>query len=235
MNKIDPRTIKELLHLQMLSQMDQIAGGAASAAQADSDFSDLLNTILAQSVEAGTLGADAAPTNAVPPLKPATAHPGLTFANTNPPPAGAAPRSLTGKAVELDPVILDASNRHAVKPSLVQAVIDAESSFNTNAVSSAGAKGLMQLMDQTSRSLGVTNPFDPVQNIEGGTRYLSDLLSKYNGNQATALAAYNAGPGRLHRLGIANDSDLAANMHLLPRQTQNYVTKVTRLQREYEA
>lgn len=122
-----------------------------------------------------------------------------------------------------------ASKQYGVDSALVKAVIETESGFRPDAVSHAGAKGLMQLMDGTARELGVTNPFDPKQNIFGGTKYLAALLRKYNGNEKVALAAYNAGPGRIDRLGIANEIDLMEKYHQLPAETQQYVRKVTSL------
>ena len=98
---------------------------------------------------------------------------------------------------EYEGIILQAASRFGVDASLVKAVIKAESDFDSQAVSSKGAEGLMQLMPQTSDALAVTDPFDPVENIFGGTRYLSLLLKRFKNDQRLAVAAYNAGPERV--------------------------------------
>lgn len=98
---------------------------------------------------------------------------------------------------EYEGIILQAASRFGVDASLVKAVIKAESDFDSQAVSSKGAEGLMQLMPQTSDALAVTDAFDPVENIFGGTRYLGLLLKRFKNDQRLAVAAYNAGPERV--------------------------------------
>lgn len=132
-----------------------------------------------------------------------------TFANTltTPRPAPA-----------FDSLIGHHASLNDVRPELVRAVVKAESGFNPNARSPKGAAGLMQLMPATARQFGVSNPFDPEENIRAGTAYLRQLLDRYNNNERLALAAYNAGPGAVDRYG-----------QTIPpyRETREYVAKVS--------
>ena len=109
-----------------------------------------------------------------------------------------------------------AARRHGLDPGLVLAVVSVESGFRPQAVSPRGAQGLMQLMPGTASSLGVADAFDPVQNLDGGTRHLGQLLTLYGGDLARALAAYNAGEGAVHRHGGVPPY----------RETRAYVKKV---------
>ena len=120
---------------------------------------------------------------------------------------------------DIDAAIDDAAARHNVDPSLVRSVVKVESNFNPNAVSRNGAMGLMQLMPSTARSLNVSNPFDPAQNVDAGVRHLRKLLDSYGGDVSLSLAAYNAGSGAVARS--------AGVPHF--RETQNYVRRITNL------
>jgi soluble lytic murein transglycosylase-like protein len=116
--------------------------------------------------------------------------------------AKAATLSFPARPVaDLNQVVNDASGRYRLDPDLVTSVIKAESSFNAHAVSPKGARGLMQLMPGTASQLGVPNAFDPQENVEGGTKYLRELLERYNFDMVKALAAYNAGPEKVERFG----------------------------------
>ena len=122
-----------------------------------------------------------------------------------------------------DSFIVGAGRRHGISPALLKAVIHAESGFDVRAVSQKGAQGLMQLMPPTAASLGVDDPFNPWQNIDGGTRHLARLVRTHRGDLSLALAAYNAGSEavRRHR-GIPPYSE-----------TRNYVRKVLEFYRHY--
>lgn len=120
---------------------------------------------------------------------------------------------------EYDHIISTKSYKYNIEPAIIKAVITAESNWDPRAVSHKGAIGLMQLMPTTAEDMLVNNPFDPEENIEGGTRYLRHLLNRFNGDLDLALAAYNAGPARVERSG---------GIPKIP-ETVQYVKKVNKL------
>jgi soluble lytic murein transglycosylase-like protein len=109
--------------------------------------------------------------------------------------------SVSAEPVDYTPYVREAASKYEVEPELIRAVIRAESNGDHRAVSPKGAMGLMQLMPQTASDMNVSNPFNPEENIEGGTRYLRYLLEKFNGDITLALAAYNAGPKTVEKYG----------------------------------
>lgn len=255
--QIDPRTAKQLIDLQLMSGIDlqgtalqntSSTGGSDSAfnlvlqqlmdsdsaTTSEDDYSSSLslgqtinvNGQLWQLLKANTEGSSE------------LSSPSSVDADSGVQSTPTAPLDHSvdhsSKPTAYNDLISKASRDYGVPESLIKAVIDTESSFDPNSLSSAGAKGLMQLMDGTAQGLGVSNSFDPAQNIDGGTKYISYQLKRYDGNISTAMAAYNAGPGTLKKLGISNDKELMEKLHLLPVETQKYVTKIDRARSKYE-
>lgn len=123
---------------------------------------------------------------------------------------------LDSSCTTMDDIFQKASDTYGVPVCLLKAIAKQESNFDPNATSHSGARGIMQLMPETAAGLGVTDAYDPQQNIMAGSKYISQLLEKYNGNINLALAAYNAGPGNVSKYGGIPPF----------KETQNYVVKV---------
>jgi soluble lytic murein transglycosylase-like protein len=137
----------------------------------------------------------------------------LAAAQTAP---SAAPVSGTGGSSAFDSEINAAASANGIDPALLKGLVSQESGFNPNARSGAGAVGLTQLMPGTAAALGVTNPLDPAQSLQGGAKYLREQLDRFGGDEKLALAAYNAGPGAVQKYGGVPPY----------AETQNYVTSV---------
>lgn len=123
---------------------------------------------------------------------------------------------------KIDYTIEKYSNKYGVDSKLIQSIIKVESNFDPNAISEAGAQGLMQLMPNVSQSLGITDPLDIEQNIEGGVRHIKSYIDRYNGDIQMALMAYNGGPTNMVNRGVVSIEDI----YKMPKETQNYVPKV---------
>lgn len=129
--------------------------------------------------------------------------------------------NLTQKE-QIEDAVKKASKKYGVDANLIKAVIKTESNFNPNVVSRAGAKGLMQIMPSNFKNLGISNPFDIYQNVDGGTKLLKQYIDKYNGDIQMALMAYNGGPTRMKNRGVTSID----HIYKMPKETQNYVKKV---------
>jgi soluble lytic murein transglycosylase-like protein len=200
-----------LQRVQQLQQMIEsartgVSPGLASATTTGSAYPATTNADFASALQAATT-ADASAASG--PSSSATGYPGLTYDAANGVAGG-------GEAGDYESLIEQAAARNGVDPAVLHGLIEQESGFDPSASSSAGASGLTQLMPGTASSLGVANPLNPAESIEGGARYLGQLMTQFGGNTEDALAAYNAGPGAVQQYGGIPPY----------AETQSYVTKV---------
>jgi len=203
-----------LQRVQQLQQMIEsartgVSSGLASASTTGSAYPATTNADFASALQTATT-ADASAASG--PSSSATGYPGL---------AGLAYDAAQGvagggEAGDYESMIEQAAARNGVDPAVLHGLIEQESGFDPNATSSAGASGLTQLMPGTASSLGVANPLNPAESIEGGARYLGQLMTQFGGNTEDALAAYNAGPGAVQQYGGIPPY----------AETQSYVSKV---------
>lgn len=210
------RELAQTLTLQMLQNSLSLAGDSAESTgkSGPASFSSANAIVQAYQANLATYTESSAPASSAP------LQTQLQELQAEVPPALLANQPQLSRAdnVTFDPLISRASRKYGVDAGLIKAVIKAESNFNPHAVSHAGAQGLMQLMPATARSLGVGDSFDPEQNVMAGTRFLKDMLQRYNGDVDSALAAYNWGPGNVDR-----------RPDRLPRETREYLARVKQL------
>lgn len=221
---MDSRSILTLMDISALQTLGSVQSYSAAGNATPSMFDSLLQEMLGSSSITNSLSSQSSSV-----LQNLNSIESLRYAGANQvyQPSGLMkilsatnnPVASTGNTVangNYSSIIKQAAQKYDLPEKLISSVIRQESNFNANVVSGAGAQGLMQLMPGTAKFLGVTNSFDPLQNIMGGAKYIRQMLNQFDGNIEHALAAYNAGPGNVKKHGGIPPF----------KETQQYVTKV---------
>lgn len=237
---MDARTLQVLMDINSMQSFGAVNSFSENTQSTPSIFNSMLeemlgnlpqhNSVSSNSLNASSLLGSTSNTESLryngynEVFKPASLVSLLNASKSTTSPVGAAtvdPITSTGSKStsyngKYENIIKDAAQKYNLPERLISSVIKHESSFKNNTVSHAGAQGLMQLMPGTAKFLGVTNSFDPAQNINGGAKYLRQMLNQFNGNMELAIAAYNAGPGNVKKYGGIPPF----------KETQNYVKRV---------
>jgi len=219
---MNTETIQKFIQLQALSNLSASSSNQTSNNNTSSIFNMLFNEELQSLMSQDQQSSNDIINVSQPTLSYGnpflTSDPTIDFNNTSVEKTDLAPnKNMSGKVTQYDDIIQEMSQKYDVDPNLIKAIIKQESNFNPNAVSHAGAKGLMQLMPSNLKEFGVSDAFDPKQNIEAGTREIKRYLTKYDNNLPLSLAAYNAGMGNVRKYGGIPPF----------KETQDYIKKVS--------
>jgi soluble lytic murein transglycosylase-like protein len=206
---MDVSKIQLMIQMQAMSMLGSRSDHSFSSGMQDMTFQSLLDAAMTQSTDSEFISTNKSVDRSNPSYLPLSLSQQPVVRPTK-------VSEVSGGTSDVNQLIQKAATYHGVDENLVRSVVQAESNFDPGVTSHAGAQGLMQLMPATAQSLGVTNPFDPEENLMGGTKYLKQMLDRYDGNEMLALAAYNAGPGNVDKYGGVPPF----------RETQNYITKI---------
>lgn len=205
---MDVSKIQLMIQMQAMSMLGRRSDDNFSNGMQDMTFQSLLDAAMKQSTNSDFVSMNNSTNRTIPSQMP--------YSMAQPQIETTMAPEVSGGTSDVNQLIQKAATYHGVDENLVRSVVQAESNFDADVTSHAGAQGLMQLMPATAQGLGVTNPFDPEENLMGGTKYLKQMLDRYDGNEKLALAAYNAGPGNVDKYSGVPPF----------RETQNYITKI---------
>lgn len=227
--------MKSLMNMIQLSLLRQVSSGTSITSEDDSgsssgiDFSSMLMTLLEQTaLDQGNTGLSSGSNAGTEWVKNQSVTGTTEITGVEDGTSGNI-KSTSGSSSDIEAAVQEAAQKYGIDASFIKAIIHQESGFNPNAVSGAGAEGLMQLMPGTAKAMGVGNPFDVMQNVDGGTKYIKSLIDAFKGNKELALSAYNGGIGRMNKRGV----DTVEEISKMPGETQSYVDKVMKAYKSY--